>query len=188
MFALPPSGGKERVLVGRVAGAFGVRGEVRITAYTEDPLSLLRYRVLTREDGAPALTLQTARAVKGAVIGRAAEVSSKEAADALRGLRLYVPREVLPPPEEDEFYLTDLIGSDAATPDGAPLGQVKAVHNFGAGDVLELDPGRGRPTRLIPFTHEAVPEVRLAERRVIVVPPQEVGEREPEVDPASQAE
>ncbi len=177
-----------RILVGRVAGAFGVRGEVRITAYTEDPLALLRYRVLTHEDGAPALTLQTARAVKGAVIGRATEVSSKEAADALRGLRLYVPREALPPPEEDEFYLADLIGLEAATPDGAPLGKVKALHNFGAGDVLELDPGRGRPTRLIPFTRDAVPDVQLAERRIVVIPPAEVGEREPDVEQSPQAE
>ncbi len=176
------------VLVGQVAGAFGVRGEVRITAYTEDPLALLRYRVLTREDGSPGLTLQTARAVKGAVIGRAAEVSSKEAADALRGLRLYVPREVLPPPEEDEFYLTDLIGLDAATPEGDPLGQVKAVHNFGAGDMLELEIGRGRPSRLIPFTRDAVPEVKINERRIVVIPPQEVGEREPDVDQSSEPE
>ena len=176
------------VLVGRVAGAFGVRGEIRITAYTEDPLALLRYRVLTREDGAPALTLQTARAVKGAVIGRAAEVSTKEAADALRGVRLYVSREALPPPEEDEFYLADLIGLDAATPDGALLGQVKAVHNFGAGDVLELDPGHGGPTRLIPFTRDAVPEVKLAEQRLVVIPPLEIGEREPDVEQSPQAE
>ena len=177
-----------RILVGQVAGAFGVRGEIRITAYTEDPLTLLHYRLLTREDGSPALTLRTARAVKGGVIGRAAEVASKEAADALRGLRLYVPREALPPPEEDEFYLADLIGLSAATPDGEPLGQVKAVHDFGAGDVLELDPGRGRPTRLIPFTREAVPEVKIAERRIVVVPPQEIGEREPDVDQSAQAE
>ncbi len=176
------------ILVGRVAGAFGVRGEIRITAYTEDPLALLRYRVLTREDGAPALTLQTARAAKGAVIGRAAEVSSKEAADALRGLRLYVPREALPPADEDEFYLADLIGLDATAPDGAPLGQVKAVHNFGAGDMLELDVGKGRPSRLIPFTRDSVPEVRIAEGRMVVVPPQEVGEREPDVDQSSEPE
>ena len=179
----------KRILVGQVAGAFGVRGEVRITAYTEDPLALLRYRVLTREDGAPALTLQAARAVKGAVIGRAAEVSSKEAADALRGLRLYVPREALPEPADaDEFYLADLIGLQAGSRDGAALGAVKAVHNFGAGDVLELDPGGGRPTRLIPFTREAVPEVQLAQGRIVVVPPLEVGEREPDVDQSSQAE
>ncbi|WP_174299690.1 ribosome maturation factor RimM [Caulobacter sp. S45] len=176
------------ILVGRVAGAFGVRGELRITAYTEDPLALLRYRALTREDGSAVLTLQTARAVKGAVIGRAAEVASKEAADALRGLRLYVPREALPPPEEDEFYLADLIGLEAATLEGAPLGRVKAVHNFGAGDVLELDPGRGGPTRLVPFTRDVVPEVKLAERRIVVVPPLEVGEREPDVEQSPQPE
>jgi 16S rRNA processing protein RimM len=126
--------------------------------------------------------------VKGAVIGRAAEVPTKEAADALRGVRLYVPREALPPTEEDEFYLADLIGMRAATPDGEPLGRIKAVHNFGAGDVLELDPGRGRPTRLIPFTREAVPEVKLAERRIVVVPPLEIGEREPDVEQSPQPE
>ena len=172
-----------RVLVGRVAGAFGVRGEVRITAYTEDPLSLLRYRTLTREDGSAALTLQSARAAKGAVIARAEEVSSKEAADALRGLRLYVPREALPEPvDADEFYLTDLIGLAAEGAGGASLGVVKAVHNFGAGDVLELDPGRGRATRLIPFTRETVPQVSVAEGRLIIVPPLEIeGVREPDV-------
>ncbi len=175
----------KRVLVGQVAGAFGVRGEVRITAYTEDPMSLLRYRTLTREDGSPALTLQTARAVKGAVIGRAAEVASKEAADGMRGLRLYVARDTLPEPDDaDEFYLADLIGVRADDLNGARLGVVKAVHNFGAGDVLELDPGGGRPTRLIPFTREAVPDLRLAAGCIVVAPPLEIeGVREPDVEP-----
>ncbi len=170
-----------RVLVGRVAGAFGVRGEIRITAYTEAPLSLLRYKVLTREDGVPALTLQTARAEKGAIVARATEVSSKEAADALRGLQLYVARDALPPTEdEDEFYLADLIGLAAESVEGAPLGRVRQVHNFGAGDVLELDPGQGRPTRLIPFTREAAPRVLVGEGRIVLAPPEEIGEREPE--------
>ncbi len=170
----------KRVLVGRVAGAFGVRGEVRITAYTEDPLSLLGYRTLLREDGSTALTLQTARPAKGAVIARAPELANKEAADAMRGLRLYVPREALPPPnDEDEFYLADLIGMFAYTADGLPFGKVKAVHDFKAGDILEIDPGGGRPSLLIPFTREAVPEVRLSEGRLIVVPPLEV-DAEPE--------
>ena len=163
------------VLVGRVAGAFGVRGEVRISAYTQDPLALLAYRTLLREDGSAALTLQGGRAVKDAVIARAPEVAGKEAADALRGLRLYVPREALPAPDDaDEFYLTDLIGLQALTADGEPFGRVKAVHDFGAGDILEIDPGRGRPSRLIPFTRDAVPDVRLAEGRLTVVPPVEV--------------
>ena len=170
------------ILVGRVAGAFGVRGEVRITAYTEDTLALVRYRTLLREDGSVALTLQGGRATKGAVIARAGELASKEAADALRGLRLYVPRKALPATDDaDEFYLADLIGLAAHTADGAPFGRVKAVHNFKAGDILEIEPGLARPTRLIPFTREAVPDIDLAQGRLTVVPPAEV-EGEPEED------
>ena len=178
----------KRVLVGRVAGAFGVRGEVRISAYTQDPMALLAYRTLLREDGAVALTLQGGRAVKDAIVARAAEVASKEAADALRGVRLYVPREALPPvQDEDEFYLTDLIGMEALTAGGEPFGRVKAVHDFGAGDILEIEPGRGRPSRLVPFTREAVPQVRLAEGQLTVVPPAEVEGEPPGQDGLEQS-
>ncbi|WP_158912806.1 ribosome maturation factor RimM [Caulobacter sp. S45] len=160
------------ILVGRVSGGFGVRGEIRIATYTEDPLSLLRYRTLLREDGSPALTLQTARATKDGLVGRAAEVDVKEAADALRGLRLYVPRELLPAIEdEDEFYQTDLIGLEAITPEGVSLGRVKAVHDYGAGDILELDPGGGRTSQFLPFTRATVPEIDLAKGRLTAVPP-----------------
>jgi 16S rRNA processing protein RimM len=160
------------ILVGRVSGAFGVRGEVRIGTYTEDPMALARYKKLLREDGSPALTIASARPVKGGVVARCPEVTVKEAADALRGLRLFVPRDALPPPEdEDEFYLADLIGLSAETEDGQRLGKVKAVQNFGAGDILEIDPGGGRPTAFLPFTRVTVPEVRIGEGRIIVVPP-----------------
>lgn len=172
------------ILVGRVSGGFGVRGEVRIGTYTDDPMALARYRTLLREDGAPALTVAGARPAKGGIVARCPEVASKEAADALRGLRLYVPREALPATEEDEFYLADLIGLAAVTADGETLGRVKAAPNFGAGDILEIDPGGGRPTLYLPFTREAVPEVRLDEGRVIVAPPAEV-EGEPPDEEAS---
>ena len=162
------------ILVGRVAGGFGIKGEVRITTYTEDPMALARYRVLLREDGSPALTLASGRAAKDGLIARVADIADKTAADSLRGLRLYVPRSALPTPEEDEFYLADLIGLAAETVDGAPLGRVKGVHDFGAGDILELDPGDGRATVMIPFTREAVPEVKIAEGRLVVFPPTEV--------------
>jgi 16S rRNA processing protein RimM len=180
------------VLVGRVAGAFGVRGEVRISTYTEEPLALLRYRELKREDGAPGLTLTAARAAKpgqaeGGIIARAAEIATKEDADALRGLRLFVAREALPEPEEDEFYLADLIGLDAVSPEGEGLGRVKAVHDFGAGDILEIDPGEGRATWYLPFTREAVPEVRIAEQRLLAVRPAEISERDPDPEPDADA-
>ena len=165
--------GRKLVLVGRVTGGFGVRGEVRLTTYTDDPLALLRYRELKREDGSPALTLTGARAAKDGIVARAEQVATKEQADALKGLRLYVPRDALPEPEEDEFYLADLIGLRAETPDGEPLGVVKAVHDFGAGDVLEIDPGEGRPTWYLPFTRDAVPEVLVGEGRMVVARPAE---------------
>lgn len=161
------------ILVGRVAGAFGVRGELRLTAYTEEPLALLRYRDLKREDGRPVLTLTAARVQGDAVVARAREVTDRDAAEALKGVRLYVPREVLPAPEEDEFYLADLIGLEAVSPEGESLGRIKAVQDFGAGDILEIDPGEGRPTWYLPFTREAVPEVQISSGRITAVRPLE---------------
>ena len=160
------------ILVGRVAGAFGVKGEVRITSYTDDPTALLRYRDLRREDGTPGLTLTAGRQQKGAFVGRAKEIATREEAEALRGLQLYVPRDILPPPDEDEFYLADLIDLAAVDPDGAEIGRIKSVQNFGAGDLLEIAPPSG-PTWWLPFTKEAVPEVRIADGVVVAVRPAE---------------
>ena len=161
------------LLIGRVAGAFGVRGEVRLTTYTEDPMALARYRALSRKDGAKALTVLSARPTKGGIIARCAEVETKEQADVLRGLELYIDRDALPPPEEDEFYFADLIGLAVEGPDGALIGRVKAVQDFGAGDLLEIAPAEGGASWWLPFTREAVPEVRLAEGKLIAVRPEE---------------
>src|SRR5690606_17019387 len=98
---------------------------------------------------------------------------------ALRGLRLYVPRAALPEPEEDEFYLADLIGLEARSPQGETLGRIKAVQNFGASDMLEIDPGAGQPTWYLPFTREATPDVRIPEGGVLAGRPPETGEPEP---------
>jgi len=162
------------ILVGQVAGAFGVRGEVRIAAYTEDATSLMAYGPLLREDGSPALTLTAGRAAKGALIARAAEVESREQAQALRGLRLYVPRDALPAAEDETYYIADLIGLTAVSPQGEKLGKIKAVHDFGAGDLLEIEPPDGGAAWWSPFTRAAVPQVRLEEGVVVVVRPAEV--------------
>ena len=160
------------LLVGRVAGAFGVKGEVRISAYTEDPMALVTYRVLLREDGRPGLTLTGGRAAKGALIARAGEIETREQAEALRGLKLYIPREILLEPEDDEFYVADLVGLSVVTSAGEALGEVKSVQDFGAGDLLEVQPKSGASFWL-PFTREAVPEVRIADGLVVAVRPEE---------------
>lgn len=166
---------KDRLIaVGRVAGAFGVRGEVRITAFTEEPLALARFRELKRQDGSPGLTILSARDAKGSVICRCAGIETKEQADALRGLRLFIPREALPPAEEDEFYLADLIGLAVVTPEGGTLGRVKSVQDFGAGDLIEITPAEGGPTWYLAFTRDAVPEVDIASGRLVAVRPTEI--------------
>ena len=161
------------LMVGRVAGAFGVKGELRITSFTADPMSLVEYKTLLREDGSPALTLTGGRVAKGGVVVRAKEIETREQAEAARGLRLYIPRDLLPDTEdEDEFYVADLVGLDVVSVEGEPLGRVKSVHDFGAGDLLEIEPPQG-PSWWLPFTREAVPEVSIADQRVVAVKPEE---------------
>jgi 16S rRNA processing protein RimM len=165
------------ILVGQVGGAFGVKGEVRITTFTETPQALLNYRDLKREDGSIGLTLLSGRPAKAGLVARVKEIATPEQADALRGLRLYIPREALPEPDEDEFYLADLIGLEARDPSGAVVGRIRAVQNFGAGDLLEIEPAQQGPSWWLAFTRETVPEVRLAEGRIVVVRPAETSDQ-----------
>jgi 16S rRNA processing protein RimM len=165
--------GERLILVAQAAGAFGVKGELRLTAYTDDPLNLLTYSPLLNADGSLALTLTGGRAVQGALIARALEVKTREEAQALRGLRLYVARTSLPEPDEDEFYLADLAGLEARSPDGAVLGAVKSVQNFGAGDLLEIAPADGAPSWWAPFTRTVAIDVRLNEGWLTIVRPPE---------------
>ncbi len=160
-----------------MAGAFGVKGEVRITAFTAEPKALLTYKTLLREDGSPGLTLTSGRAEKGSVVARAPEVATREAAEALRGLILFVPREAFPEPEEDEFYLTDLIGLEAVSPSGESLGQVNGVRDFGAGDILEIQPKAGASWQ-VAFTRANVPTVDVNSGKVVIDRPAETSERE----------
>ena len=168
------------ILVAQIAGGFGVKGEVRVTAYTADPMALMAYGPLLRADGSVGLTLTSARPEKSGVVGRAKEIATKEQADALRGLKLHIRRDRLPEPDEDEFYLTDLVGLEARDPDGLVLGAVKSVQNFGADDMLEIAPAAGGPTWYLPFTRAAVPELHIADGWLLAVRPAEVGEREPD--------
>jgi 16S rRNA processing protein RimM len=162
------------ILVAQAAGAFGVKGDLRITPYTEDPAAPLRYGVLKREDGSPGLTLTGGRVANGVLIARAREIETREQAQALRGLRLYIDRDSLPAPEEDEYYLVDLIGLAVLSPVGQALGRVRSVNNFGAGELLEIAPDDGSPTWWAPFTLAVVPEVRIDEGVIVVARPPEV--------------
>jgi 16S rRNA processing protein RimM len=161
------------ILVGRVAGAFGVRGEVRIASFTAEPLALVDYKTLLREDGSPALTLTGGRVAKGGVVARVQQIATRDEAEALRGLKLYIARASLPEPEEDEFYVADLVGMEVRSLEGDVLGRVRSVRDFGAGDLLEVAPAAG-DSWWLPFTREAVPEVRMADGFLMAVRADEV--------------
>lgn len=162
---------KDRVCVGAIAGAFGVRGEVRLKSFCAEPEAIASYGALGTEDG-KTFTLTLGQAVKGGFTARLSGIASKEAADALRGTRLYADRTALPSLPDDEFYHADLIGLQALDTGGAALGRVAAVLNHGAGDLLELRGGAGKAPILVPFTRAAVPTVDLAAGRIIVDPPE----------------
>ena len=161
-----------RLCVGVIAGAHGVRGLVRIKSFTEDPAGLTAYGPLTDEAGARRFEVTVTGRTKGVLLARIAGVNDRDAAQALCGARLYVARAALPELDEEEYYHADLIGLDAADRDGAPLGKVSAVHDFGAGDVLEIERPDGE-SLLVPFTKTAVPRVDPAGGRVVVEPPEE---------------
>ncbi|MFK7941591.1 MAG: ribosome maturation factor RimM [Paracoccaceae bacterium] len=153
----------DMVCVGAIAGAFGVRGEARIKSFCADPGALGDYAPLTAEDGR-SFDLQLGRAIKGGYAARLDGVLTREDAEALKGTRLYAPRDRLPALPDDEFYHADLIGLEVVDTGGEPLGKVRAVHDFGAGDVIEVT---GKAELMLPFTLEVVPTVDLTSRRLI---------------------
>lgn len=161
-----------RVCVAVVTGAHGVKGAVRLKSFTAAPKDVARYGPLEDEAGARQFKLRLVGSAKGVVIAMLSGIEDRNGAEALRGLRLYLQRAALPPPGEDEYYHADLIGLDATLPDGAALGRVRAVHDFGAGDTLEIDraPGEGPPV-MVPFTRAIVPVVDVAAGRLVIDPP-----------------
>jgi 16S rRNA processing protein RimM len=160
------------VHVGRIGGAHGTRGEVRLKSFTAEPLAIADYGALQTQDGARSFTIETLRGAGDVLIVRFAGIADRTAAEQLRNLDLYVPREKLPPPAGDEFYHVDLIGLAAVDKDGRALGTVIAVHDFGAGDILEVRPVGGGETLMLPFNEGTVPEVDIAGGRLVIDPPQ----------------
>ena len=161
------------ICVARIGAAHGVRGAVKLWTFTEDPLALRAYGPLVTKDGARQFELTSAREAKGHLVATLKGVATREEAERLNGIELYIAREKLPDTDEDEYYHADLIGLAAVNAAGEPLGRVIAIHNFGAGDIIEIAPPSG-PTMLLPFTNAVVPSVDLASGRVVIELPDEI--------------
>lgn len=166
------------VLVGAIAGAFGVKGEVRLKSFCAEPEAIADYAPLSTEDGGRVFTVRLTRPIPNGFAARLGGVSTKEEADALRGTRLFAPRARLPGLPDDEFYHADLIGLEVRDAGGALLGRVRAVLNHGAGDILEIHQPGAAQSLLLPFTLKTVPTVDLAAGRIVADPPAELIARE----------
>jgi 16S rRNA processing protein RimM len=162
---------KDLICVGSIAGAFGVRGEVRLKSFTADPTAIADYAPLTTLDGSRDFDVVLTGAVKNGLTARMSGVVTKEDADMLRGTELYVPRDRLPSLPDDEFYHADLVGLLVFDTGGTLLGTVRAVQNHGATDLLEIMGAGLKTTVLLPFTRQAVPTVDLASGRIVADPP-----------------
>ena len=166
----------DRVCVGAIAGAFGVRGEVRLKSFTTEPNDIVTYSPLWTEDGTRSFAIRLTRPVTGGLGVRLSGVETREDAEALKGVTLWADRDKLPSLPDDEFYHADLIGLSVYDTGGVLIGKVRAVYDHGAGDILEIfGPGR-KQTLLLPFTRAFVPTVDLTAGRIIADPPEEEDE------------
>lgn len=166
-------GAQGKLIVGVVTGAHGVRGLVRVKSFTADPADLTAYGPLTDATGTTVFDLTAKGEVKGQILASIAGCTDRNAADALRGTELHLDRALLPETsEEDEFYHADLIGLSCVGSEGESLGTVRAIFDFGSGDMLEVV-GEDRKAILYPFTREVVPEIDLKAGSLTVLPPQE---------------
>ena len=177
MAARPRSDGDDRasgarVCLGQIGAAHGVRGEVRLHSFTSDPAAIASYGPLESEDGR-VFEIESLRPAKNHFVARLAGIGDRSTAERLANLKLYVPRERLPAPEQsDEFYHADLIGLAVVDRAGERLGTVVAIHNFGAGDLIEVRQAEGEPTQMLPFDEATVPVVDLAGGRLVVDQPE----------------
>ncbi len=167
-----------KIRVARIGAAHGVRGEVKLWSFTAEPLAVADYGPLETEDGKRQFEIETLRPAKDHLVARLKGIGDRDAAEGLRNLDLFVPRERLPPIEEaDTFYHADLIGLNAMAPDGTQIGTVHALHNFGAGDIIEIMPVGGGEPVMLPFTKTTVPKIDLKAKQIVVVRPSEIEAR-----------
>ena len=167
-----------QVCVARIGAAHGVRGAVKLWTFTEDPFAVTRYGPLTTKDGARQFEVTHVREAKDHLVATLKGIATREDAERLNGIELYIAREKLPATDENEYYHADLIGLAAVNAADEPLGRVLAIHNFGAGDIIEIVPPSGS-TMLLPFTNAVVPTVDIAGGRVVIELPQEIEGDEP---------
>ena len=162
----------DRIRVARIGAAHGIRGEVKLWSFTEDPMAVANYGPLETEDGARRFEIEAARPGKDFLVARIAGIEDRNAAEKLRNIDLFVPRGRLPSIEEaDAFFHADLVGLEAVSEAGVALGAVIAIHNFGAGDLIEIEPASGGKPLLLPFNETTVPTIDLKAGRIVVVPP-----------------
>ncbi len=162
------------ICIGAIAGAFGVSGEVRLKSFCAQPTDIATYGPLMTEDGSRQFLITLTRPVAGGLGARIKGISTKEEADALRGTSLFVHRDRLPSLPDDEFYHADLIGLQAFDTGGLLVGKVTAIHNHGAGDIIEISPPGHKSALLLPFSKTIVPNVDIAAGRLIVDLPEDV--------------
>jgi 16S rRNA processing protein RimM len=171
----PPASDAQRICVARVGAPHGVRGEVKLWSFTSDPLAVAGYGAVETKDGTRRLEIEALRPAKDFLVARFKGIDDRTAAERLRNVELYVARDRLPPIEaDDEFYVTDLVGLAAHDPAGTLIGEIVAVHNFGAGDLLELKLVAARDTVLVPFTDTTVPDIDIAGGKVVIDRPAEI--------------
>jgi 16S rRNA processing protein RimM len=166
------------ICVARIGAAHGVRGAVKLWTFTEDPLAVQSYGPLMTKDGARQFEIASVRAAKDHLVATFKGIATRNDAEKLNGIELYVPREKLPDTDDDEYYHADLIGLAAVNAAHEPLGRVVGIHNFGAGDIIEIAPPKGA-TMLLPFTNAVVPTIDIAGGRVVIELPQEIEGEEP---------
>src|SRR6201991_3586610 len=162
-----------QICVARIGAAHGVRGQVKLWTFTEDPFTVKEYGPLSTKDGSRQFEVTHVREAKDHLVATLKGVATRNDAERLNGIELYVNRDKLPATEDDEYYHADLIGLAAVTTADEPLGRVVAIHNFGAGDIMEIAPPSGT-TMLLPFTNAVVPTVDLANGRVVIALPEEI--------------
>jgi 16S rRNA processing protein RimM len=163
------------VRVGRITAAHGIHGEVKLRCFTEAPEDVGAYGPL-RDPRGHEVVLSVVRPAKGPfVIARVDGIHDRNAAEALVGRDLFIPRDRLPAAQEDEWYYDDLVGLRAVSPEGETLGTVIAVHDFGAGDIVEISPADG-PVIMVPFTRQFVPDINVSDGKITVNPPRDADE------------